>query len=52
MFFSTWMCKSFFIQFPIILDLDSFECIVRSFDYNSSIYSKKKERLVNLNRES
>ena len=35
----------------IILDLDSFECIVRSFDYNSSIYSKKKERLVNLNRE-
>lgn len=35
----------------IILDLDSFECIVRSFDYNGSIYSKKKERSINLNRE-
>ncbi len=35
----------------IILDLDSFKCIVRSFDYNNNIYSKKKEVPVNLNRE-
>lgn len=35
----------------IILDLDLYECIVQSFDYNDGIYSKKKERLVNLNRE-
>lgn len=35
----------------IILDLDSFECIVRSFDYNGSIYSEKKKRQVNLNQE-
>ena len=35
----------------IILDLDTFECTVQAFDYNNSIYSKKKERLVNLNRE-
>lgn len=35
----------------IILDLDSFECIVRSFDYSGSIYSVNKERQVNLNQE-
>lgn len=35
----------------IILDLDSFECIVRSFDYGGSTYSMKKERQVNLNQE-
>lgn len=35
----------------IILDLDSFECVVRSFVYDGSIYSKKKEKRVNLNHE-
>lgn len=35
----------------IILDLDSFECVVRSFDYSGSIYSMKRERQVNLNQE-
>ena len=35
----------------IILDLDSFECVVRSFDYSGSIYSMEKERQVNLNQE-
>ena len=35
----------------IILDLDSFECVIRSFDYSDNLYSMKKERRVNLNQE-
>lgn len=35
----------------IILDLDLFECIVQSFYYDDSIYSKKEGRTVNLNQE-
>ena len=34
-----------------VIDLDSFDCTVRSFEYSSGIYSKKKEESVDLNKE-
>lgn len=34
-----------------VIDLDSFECIVRSFVYSEGLYSKRKEETVDLNRE-
>ena len=34
-----------------VLNLDSFECIVRSYNYKEGIYSKQKEETVDLNRE-
>ena len=34
-----------------VIDLDSFDCTVRSFEYSSGIYSKKKEESVDLNNE-
>ena len=34
-----------------VLDMDSFECTVRSYVYNEGLYSKRKEETVDLNRE-
>lgn len=34
-----------------VLDLETFECIVRSYVYADGLYSKRKEEVVNLNRE-
>ena len=34
-----------------VLNLESFDCIVRSFEYVRGIYSKKKEESVDLNKE-
>lgn len=34
-----------------VIDLESFDCTVRSFEYFSGIYSKKKEESVDLNKE-
>ena len=34
-----------------VLDMDSFECTVRSYVYNEGLYSKRKEETVELNRE-
>ena len=34
-----------------VLDMDSNECMIRSFDYTGNLYSKKKEESVDLNRE-
>ena len=34
-----------------VIDLDSFVCTVRSFEYSSGIYSKKREKSVDLKKE-
>lgn len=34
-----------------VLDLDTFECTVRSFIYSDGIYTHRKEETLNLNRE-
>ena len=34
-----------------VLDMNSFECTVRSYVYNEGLYSKRKEETVDLNRE-
>lgn len=34
-----------------VIDLDTFECIVRSYVYSEGIYSKKEEETVDLNHE-
>ena len=34
-----------------VLDMDSFECTVRSFIYSDGIYTHRKEETLNLNRE-
>ena len=34
-----------------VIDLDSFECTVRSFDYANGLYSLKQEKSIDLNRE-
>ena len=34
-----------------VLDMDSFECTVRSYVYNEGLYFKRKEETVDLNRE-
>ena len=34
-----------------VLDMDTFECTVRSYAYSEGLYSKRKEKTVNLNRE-
>jgi len=51
LYFSQPGCSNTSSFNSIILDLDSFECVVRSFDYDDSIYSMKKESQVNLNQE-
>lgn len=35
----------------LMINFDSFECIVKSFHYESGIYVKKKEEVINLDRE-
>lgn len=35
----------------LVIDLDSFECSVRSFDYANGLYSPKKEKSISLTRE-
>lgn len=34
-----------------VIDLDSYECKVRSFDFTHGLYTKKKEELIDLNKE-
>lgn len=34
-----------------VLDMDTFECIVRSYVYSEGLYSKRKEKMVDLNCE-
>lgn len=34
-----------------VLDMDTFECIVRSYVYNEGLYSNRKEETIDLNRE-
>ena len=34
-----------------VLDMDTFECMVRSYVYDERLYSKRKEETVDLNRE-
>ena len=34
-----------------VVDMDSFQCDVRSFEYSEGFYSKKKEKTIGLNRE-
>lgn len=34
-----------------ILDLESFECVIRSYEFDTGIYYKKREETVDLNRE-
>lgn len=34
-----------------VIDLDSYECTVRSFDYANGLYSLKQEESIDLNRE-
>ena len=35
----------------LVLDMESFECTIRSYAYSDGIYSKRKETNVDLNRE-
>lgn len=35
----------------LVIDIESFDCTVKSFEYSSGIYSKKREESVDLNKE-
>ena len=51
LFYSRQGCPKASAFNSIVIDIDTFECVVRSFEYMDNFYSKKKEKTIYLNGE-